>query len=72
MLNNIYFDLSRHVLWVVLEWLIVVSSYSKHILWAINIIAEVNIVHFINITHIHVVLKDDVHDVIWSLDTKLC
>lgn len=56
MLDDINLHLPRLVLRIVLEALVVVSAYSEHIFWAINVIAEIDIVNLVHIAHIHVVL----------------
>lgn len=68
MLHNINFNVSGLILRIVLEWLVIISSNSKHVLWAVYVIAEVNVINFIDISHIHIVLKYQIHDIIWSLD----
>ncbi len=38
--------------------LIIISAYSKHIFWGIDIVAEVHIVYFIHISLVHVPLEN--------------
>ena len=56
-LDNVITNWSWNIFWVVLETLIVVSTYSKYILSTVNIIAEVYIVDLIKISHIHISLE---------------
>lgn len=71
MLNNINFNWSWLSSWIIIERLIIISSHSKHIFRSINFIAKVDIVNFINITHIHVSFEDEIEYAFRSIDAQL-
>lgn len=53
-------------LWIVVEGVIVVSANAEELLGRVDIVAEVKIVHLINISLIHVHLEQNVQDLLTS------
>jgi hypothetical protein len=70
-LNDVSFYLSGLCARVIIERLVVRSTHTKHTLVGVDIIAEIDIVDFINISLIHVSLGDDRQDVLRSVDAEL-
>lgn len=76
-------DIIRHILldisscnswsslWVVIERVVVASSNSEQLLRRVDIIAEVEIVDFINVSSIHVSFQQDVENELRGSDTQL-
>ena len=59
------------VLREVREGLVVVSPNSKNILRTVNLIAEVNVVYFLQVAHVHVSLQESIHNIIRSHNLEL-
>ena len=58
-------------LWIVVEGMIEVSANLEEIIRVINIIAEIVVVDFINITLIHVCFQQDIQSLLISGDTEV-
>lgn len=58
-------------LWVVVEGVVEVSTDSEELLRRVNIVAEIEVVDFINVTLIHIGFAKGVQNLLLGADTKL-
>ena len=70
-LQNVSFNWLWLSFWVVVVTVVEVSSHSEHLLWGVNVVAEVDIVNLVNITLVHVSLQKAVHEFVWNADSQL-
>jgi hypothetical protein len=70
-LQDFSFLVPRLVPGHVIKALIVVKPHSEDVNCRVNMVAEVEIIDFINISLVHVASQDNIQNVIWSWDSQL-
>lgn len=71
MLHNVNFNFSRLRSRVIIERLVIISSHPKHIFRSINLVAEIHVVDFIDVTLVHVSLQYQIQNIFRRIDAKL-